>query len=165
MLEQQQNTNGKDASCVYKTCIPHLVVEAPHAADAIAFYKRPLELRWLQRPSASSWKTRKCLSFFTLISSLALLRLCYVTRSKNLGQKSLSHQSWHMHYGKVMDPFGVTWSFGTPLKELQPKVSSVSYQLQEIYGIELSIVKGGIDSNNDYGKECVMCLAEQRDTI
>ena len=29
----------------------------------------------------------------------------------------VADQSWGMRYGKVMDPFGFAWSFGTPLKE------------------------------------------------
>ncbi|MCO5597569.1 hypothetical protein L7F22_051648 [Adiantum nelumboides] len=41
-------------------------------------------------------------------------------------------------------------------------VQGVRYQLQEIYGIE-TVDGGGIDSS-DFGKECVICLSEQRDT-
>lgn len=42
-------------------------------------------------------------------------------------------------------------------------VDGVRYELQEIYGIENSEGGGGFDSS-DSGKECVICLAEQRDT-
>lgn len=42
-------------------------------------------------------------------------------------------------------------------------VEGVRYELQEIYGIESVDGGGGIDSS-DFGKECVICLSEQRDT-
>ncbi|KAI5076337.1 hypothetical protein GOP47_0008402 [Adiantum capillus-veneris] len=42
-------------------------------------------------------------------------------------------------------------------------VEGVRYELQEIYGIETVDGGGGID-NSDFGKECVICLSEQRDT-
>ena len=40
-------------------------------------------------------------------------------------------------------------------------VEGTRYELQEIYGIET--VDGGINSN-EFGKECVVCLSEPRDT-
>eukprot|EP00250_Pteridium_aquilinum_P005600 c15673_g1_i1 orf=139-1182(+) len=42
-------------------------------------------------------------------------------------------------------------------------VEGMRYELQEIYGIETVDGGGGIDSS-DFGKECVICLSEQRDT-
>lgn len=42
-------------------------------------------------------------------------------------------------------------------------VEGVRYELQEIYGIENTDGSGGIDGN-DSGKECVICMSEQRDT-
>lgn len=42
-------------------------------------------------------------------------------------------------------------------------VEGVRYELQEIYGIETVDGGGGIDSS-DFGKECVICLSEPRDT-
>lgn len=42
-------------------------------------------------------------------------------------------------------------------------VDGVRYELQEIYGIENADGEGGFDSS-DSGKECVICLSEQRDT-
>lgn len=40
-------------------------------------------------------------------------------------------------------------------------VDGVSYELQEIYGIESN---SGPTSETDHGKECVVCLSEPRDT-
>lgn len=42
-------------------------------------------------------------------------------------------------------------------------VDGMRYELQEIYGIETVDGGGGINSS-DFGKECVICLSEQRDT-
>eukprot|EP00243_Klebsormidium_subtile_P004441 TRINITY_DN18421_c0_g1_i1.p1 TRINITY_DN18421_c0_g1~~TRINITY_DN18421_c0_g1_i1.p1 ORF type:complete len:384 (-),score=32.16 TRINITY_DN18421_c0_g1_i1:336-1487(-) len=52
---------------------------------------------------------------------------------------------------------------GYKIKVLRQKiwVDGVSYELQEIYGIESN---SGATSETDHGKECVVCLSEPRDT-
>jgi uncharacterized glyoxalase superfamily protein PhnB len=32
--------------------------------------------------------------------------------------EEVSDQPWGVRYGKVIDPFGFVWSFGTPLKQV-----------------------------------------------
>ena len=37
--------------------------------------------------------------------------------------EEVADQPWGVRYGKVIDPFGFVWSFGTPLKQVQQPVA------------------------------------------
>ncbi|MCO5605123.1 hypothetical protein L7F22_059303 [Adiantum nelumboides] len=163
MGEQQQAANGKEASCVYKACIPHLVVESPRAADAIAFYKRAFGAeevaKTLHKRKADqemplilhahlkfgSAEVMLCdeveesgpnvKSPSSLKGSAAILHVvtddvdAAFAKALEAGAKEtepVADQSWGMRYGKVVDPFGFAWSFGTPLKELQTEKEQVA---------------------------------------
>ncbi|KAH7442947.1 hypothetical protein KP509_02G009300 [Ceratopteris richardii] len=155
MGEQEQTNNGKQASCVYKVCIPQLVIEAPRAADAISFYKRAFGAEEV----AKTLHKRKAGQELPLILHAHLkfgsaeIMLCdeveesgpnvqspnalkgttaimhVVTndvdaafaKALEAGAKEtepVADQPWGVRYGKVVDPFGFSWSFGTPFKEL-----------------------------------------------
>ncbi|KAH7365660.1 hypothetical protein KP509_18G040200 [Ceratopteris richardii] len=162
MGEQQQATNGKQA-CVYNACIPHLVVDAPRAADAISFYKRAFGAEEV----AKTLHKRKADQEMPLILHAHLkfgsaeIMLCdkveetspnvqppsalngtaaimhvvtdnvdaAFSKALEAGAKELepiADQQWGVRYGKVLDPFGFAWIFGTPFKETDSKEEPVT---------------------------------------
>lgn len=157
----EQETNGAEiklsSPCAYSACVPHLVVEAPFASDAIAFYKRAFGAEEVSRILHTKRKADQELPLIlhahlkfgtaeimlcdefeesgpnvkspaTLKGSTTILHVvtdnvdAAHAKAVEAGAKALEEiadQPWGMRYGKVVDPFGFAWSFGTPaLKEI-----------------------------------------------